>query len=188
MFNASIVLYHHKIDEISPLVLELAKSKEINEIFLIDNSSVSQNEFKKLPVHYIFNGKNVGYGAGHNIAIRKTIAENIPYHLVLNPDIELESTIFTTILDFMQNHNDVGHLMPKVLYPNGKIQYLCKLLPTPFDLFIRRFLPKKWIKKSNDKYELRHSGYDKTMKIPCLSGCFMFLRTDTLKKVGIFDE
>ncbi len=188
MFNASIVLYHHKIDEISPLVLELSKAKDINEIFLIDNSSFVQNEFKELPVNYIFNGKNVGYGTGHNIAIRKTIEQNISYHLVLNPDIELEHTIFTDIVSFMQENKQVGHLMPKILYPNGKLQYQCKLLPTPFDLFIRRFLPDNWIKKAKDKFELRHSGYDKTMQIPCLSGCFMFLRTSTLKDIGIFDE
>ena len=26
---------------------------------------------------------------------------------------------------------------PKYLYPNGEVQYLCKLLPTPLDLFGR---------------------------------------------------
>ncbi len=188
MFNVSIVLYNHKIEEISPLVLELAKSKELNHIFLIDNSPYSQSEFEQLPVKYIFNGKNLGYGAGHNIAIRETITSNIPYHLVLNPDIELDSSIFTEIINFMQENKDVGHLMPKVLYPNGNIQHLCKLLPTPIDLLTRRFLPKKWTKKTNHKFELRQSGYNKIMEVPYLSGCFMFLRTEALKEVGLFDE
>ena len=31
--------------------------------------------------------------------------------------------------------------MPKVFYSNGEIQYLCKRIPTPFDLIFRRFLP-----------------------------------------------
>ena len=30
--------------------------------------------------------------------------------------------------------------MPKVIYPDGNIQYLCKLLPTPRDWVFRRFL------------------------------------------------
>ncbi len=35
---------------------------------------------------------------------------------------------------------------------------------------------------------MRFSGYDKIMQVPSLSGCFMMLRTDILKKTGGFDE
>ena len=78
--------------------------------------------------------------------------------------------------------------MPKVFYPNGEVQFLCKLIPTPFDLIFRRFLPQKWTKKRTERFELRKSGYNKTMDVPYLSGCFMFLRTEALKEVGLFDE
>jgi GT2 family glycosyltransferase len=92
----------------------------------------------------------------------------------------------------MENNKDVGLVMPKVLYPDGNIQYLCKLLPTPLDLFGRRFLNfcpfKKIVEKRNEVYELRFTGYDKIMEVPYLSGCFMFIRTEVLKKVGLFDE
>jgi GT2 family glycosyltransferase len=81
--------------------------------------------------------------------------------------------------------------MPKVVYPDGSLQYLCKLIPSPFDLFFRRFLPeqlKKLSRKKNELYELRFSGYDKEMEVPCLSGCFMLFRISALKQVGFFDE
>jgi GT2 family glycosyltransferase len=78
--------------------------------------------------------------------------------------------------------------MPKVLYPDGKIQYLCKLLPTPFDLIFRRFLPAKWTESRMEKFEMRKTGYNKLMQVPYLSGCFMFLRTEALKEIGLFDE
>jgi GT2 family glycosyltransferase len=80
--------------------------------------------------------------------------------------------------------------MPKVLYPSGEIQYLCKMLPNPFDLLGRRFLPgilKKPFKKQMDAYECRQLNYDQIMDVPNLSGCFMFMRTEVLKKVGLFD-
>jgi GT2 family glycosyltransferase len=35
---------------------------------------------------------------------------------------------------------------------------------------------------------MRASGYNKIMNVPYLSGCFMFLRTEALKDVGLFDE
>ena len=188
MLNTSIVLYNHSVVEIESLIKSLRQSKQVDEMFLIDNSPVRNPDFEKLPATYIFNNKNLGYGAAHNIAIRKTIEQDIPFHLVVNPDIEFESSILEELEDFMQKNSDLGLLMPKVLYPTGEIQYLCKLLPKPSDLFFRRFLPASWAKKSNEKFELRHSGYDKIMEIPYLSGSFMLLRTSALKEVGLFDE
>lgn len=188
MLNASIVLYQHHLAEIENLLNTLRQSSSVNEIFLIDNSPTQDPDFGKFPVTYIFNDKNLGYGAAHNIAIRKTIAANIPYHLVVNPDIRFDGKILEELITFMNANPDIGHLMPKVFYPDGEVQYLCKLLPKPSDLLFRRFLPASWTKKSNEKFELRASGYDKTMDVPYLSGCFMLLRTQVLKEIGLFDE
>ena len=89
----------------------------------------------------------------------------------------------------MEQHPEDCNIMPKLIYPAGELQYLCKLLPSPIDLIFRRFIPfKKWKDAINRKYELHSFGYDKIMNIPNLSGCFMFLRTEALKKIGLFDE
>ncbi len=90
----------------------------------------------------------------------------------------------------MESHPQTGLVMPRVLYPNGSIQRLCKLLPTPLNLATRRFFPaeKGWLKKLNDQYEMTFSNYNKVMNVPFLSGCFMFLRNSALKETGLFDE
>ena len=188
MLNASIVLYNHSLSEIKPLVEILRKSVLVSAIFLIDNSPKAHPNFETLEATYHFTGKNLGYGAAHNIAIRQTIEQNIPYHLVINPDITFEPEILSVIEQFMNNNSTIGQLMPKVFYPNGEIQYLCKLLPTPFDLIFRRFLPESWTKRRREKFELRASGYNRIMDVPYLSGSFMFLRTEAIKQVGLFDE
>ena len=188
MLNASIVLYNHSLAEITLLVETLRKSELVSAIFLIDNSLKLNTDFEQLNVHYLFNDKNLGYGAAHNIAISQSIEQDIPYHLVVNPDISFDFTILQEISDFMDSNPEIGHLMPKVYYPDGEIQYLCKLLPTPFDLIFRRFLPQSLTKKRMEKFELRSSDYNQTMDVPYLSGCFMFLRTEALRKVGLFDE
>ena len=166
----------------------LKKWKGVSKIFILDNSPFVNSDFKTLPVNYHFTGKNLGYGAAHNIAIRQTIEQNIPYHLVINPDITFEPLILDIIEVFMNNNSEIGLLMPKVFYPNGEIQYLCKLIPTPFDLIFRRFLPKNWTIKRTARFEMRASGYNKVMDVPYLSGCFMFLRTKAIEEVGMFDE
>jgi GT2 family glycosyltransferase len=188
MINTSIVLYKHSVAEIKPLIETLRKSKLICKIFIIDNSPEKQTDFEKLQVEYIFTGKNLGYGAAHNIGLLKSIEQNRAYHLVINPDISFDDSILSTIEKFMHNNSKIGLLMPKVYYPNREIQYLCKLIPTPFDLLIRRFLPAFLTKKWTYKFELREFGYNKLLDVPYLSGCFMFLRTKALKDVGVFDE
>ena len=186
--NVSIVLYNQTLSEISLLVECLRKSEIVSQVFLIDNSPTENPEFITLEANYHFTGKNIGYGSAHNIAIRQTIEQGIPYHLVLNPDISFDSSILSKIEEFMNNNSDIGLLMPKIIYPTGEIQYLCKLIPTPFDLIFRRFLPKEWTQKRTNKFELRESGYNSIIDVPYLSGCFMYLRTEALKQIGLFDE
>ena len=89
----------------------------------------------------------------------------------------------------MDKERECGLVMPNIIYPDGKTQYLCKLLPTPWDSIVRRFVAIKSLKRYHDnKYELHLSGYNSIMEVPVLSGCFMFIRCSILKKVGGFDD
>ena len=45
-----------------------------------------------------------------------------------------------------------------------------------------------FIKKVDEKYEMRFTQYNKIVDSPYLSGCFMFLRTKVLEEIGLFDE
>lgn len=190
MLNVSIVLYNSDWNAVISLTKNLLLSKNVNRIYWIDNSPMSTIE---LPielerVEYRHNTRNIGYGAAHNIAIRESIYDDVPYHLVINPDILLDIESLDTMYQFISQHPEVGSLMPKVLYLDGRLQHLCKLLPTPLDVFSRRFMPKKWFAKRNLQYEMRASGYNRIMNVPYLSGCFMLFRTQALQHVRLFDE
>jgi len=190
--NVSIVLYQNQPSMVQKAISSVLSALLPIRLILIDNSPT--DELKALTsldkrIEYIHNPANPGYGAAHNIAIAQSIQEENSYHLVLNPDIYFDLGVLEEIVAYMDHHTDVGLLMPRVLYPDGTIQYLAKLLPTPVDLILRRFLPfTKWKEKRNYIYELRLSGYDKIMNVPYLSGCFMFLRVSALVEVGMFDE
>jgi GT2 family glycosyltransferase len=193
--NVSIVLYKNNLKQVENAIKSVLASRLDLRLYLVDNSEEDNlKSLKKLDnrIEYIFNNANLGFGKAHNIAMRKSIENSVPYHLVLNPDVYFDEGVLEELYEYMEGNKDVGLVMPKVLYPDGRIQYLCKLLPTPFDLFGRRFLNfypfKKYIEKRNEIYELRFTGYDKIMEVPYLSGCFMFIRTKVLEKVGLFDE
>ncbi len=194
MISASIVLYNTGLELIEGVISCFAPSDN-RRLFLVDNSP-NKNEFcidlaeKNGSISYIFNGDNLGYGAAHNIAIEKAIEIGSTYHLVLNPDISYNSNVIDKLIDYANSNPDVVYILPKVLYPDGSIQYLCKLLPNPFDLIFRRFLSfAGFAKRRNDVYTLKMSGYNKIINPPCLSGCFMFLRVSTLSEACIrFDD
>lgn len=190
MITASIVTYHTNPDELRRLLRDIEESP-ITKIYIIDNSETDElrevaQEFPK--ARYIYSIVNVGYGKGHNVGINRSIRKGFKYHIVINPDVYWSGDIITPIFNYMETHPEVGQLMPKVFYPTGETQYLCKLLPSPKNLLFRRFLPDSLIKKMDNQYEMRWTGYDKIMEVPVLSGCFMVLRNDILKKTGGFDD
>ena len=189
MLNVSIVLYRPDWQQVTDLATVILLSNHVRRIYLIDNSPAHTSpESLDSRITYRHNPYNMGYGAAHNIAIRESIYDNVPFHLVINPDIILTPEALETMLQFIVQHPEVGSLMPKVTYPDGRLQYLCKLLPSPIDVFGRRFLPSKWMHRRNSRYEMHASGYDRLMNIPYLSGCFMLLRTQAVQQARLFDE
>lgn len=194
VITGTIVLYKNDENMLKEVISSFLNTVVLVRLYLIDNSPT--DELKILVtdsrIEYIHNPANPGFGASHNVAIKKAFELGSDYHLVLNPDIYFKKGTLEKLCEFMDSNVNIGHVMPKVTYPNGEFQYLCKTNPTFFDLFARGFLPsflKKTFQKRMDRYEYKDRDYNVIMyDIPYLSGCFMFLRTETLKKVGFFDD
>jgi len=198
MLTASVVLYKHTFDKIKPL-LESVLLSNIERFYIIDQSEDERfsleeaiGEFfgnrESTIVHHYFKLENRGYGPGHNMAIRKAKEVGSDYHLVVNPDIKFPKEVMPFLTTYLDENEDVGQIMPKVHYPNGELQRLCKLLPTPMDMFGRLCMPKFYMDQRTARYELADSGYDKVMNVPYLSGCFMLFRISAFVEVGMFDE
>ena len=186
--NVSIVLFNSEFNQIVSLINILKSDSSVNNIYLIDNSPKQNDAFQIFEPNYVFTGKNLGYGAGHNIAIRNTIQEEIKYHLVLNSDISLDSNVLRVLLQKIDIDSQIGMIMPKVLNLDGTVQLLPKLLPTPFHLLFRVISPLGWLFSSMlEKYTLSNFEAEE-LNAPIISGCFSLFRVEALKKVGLFDE
>jgi GT2 family glycosyltransferase len=190
---ASIVLYNHTAADVGPLFEELARDEAILEWVAVNNggSDDACALAESLGGRSLHPGRNLGYGAAHNLASHFLTAVGAPYHLILNPDIRLHSGTLAKLATVMEAMPEVGLLMPRVLYPDGSVQYLCKLLPTPLDLVLRRFAgsPLRWLFDNRlTHYEMRHFDYSQAVYAPVLSGCFMFTRRSVFDSVGGFDE
>ncbi|RVU91803.1 glycosyltransferase family 2 protein [Flavobacterium columnare] len=192
MYNivCSLVVYNNDRGQLLDAIDSFLNTDLNVKLILIDNSPNDLLRDIKIDsrVAYIHNPSNPGYGSAHNIAI-KMYSDKTKYHLILNPDIYYSNGVVEDILNFMDKNESIGLLMPKILYPDGEIQYLAKLIPSPFVFFARRFVPISILKKKiMDKFELRFSGYDTIIEVPYLSGCFMVFRSEALKKINGFDE
>lgn len=189
--SISLVTYRNDRNELTDAINSVLQSVGLSyKLYIVDNSptDIIRNWFSNENIEYIFNNRNIGFGAAHNIIMKDT-SKLGRYHLVLNPDIKFNSNVLRDLVNYMDSHKEVGNIIPKVYYPNGTLNPVCRLLPTPFDFFLRMFVPlKSWRKKTAKKYLMSFCDFKHPVNAPYLSGCFMFLRTKAIEEVGVFDE
>jgi hypothetical protein len=130
---------------------------------------------------------NVGYGAGHNLALREGDGD---FYLILNPDVLLEENALSEGLAFLAANSEAGLVAPAAWSESGQRQYLCKRYPTVLDLALRGFAP-AWLRRRFqtrlDRYELRDRTGDAILwDPPIASGCFMLCRRTALERAGGF--
>ncbi|TWH45277.1 glycosyltransferase family 2 protein [Sporomusa sp. KB1] len=163
------------------------------KIVVFDNNSSDEtlsiiNSIQSANIMILSSDINYGFGYGHNQVLKKYDAK---YYLIYNPDLRVKNNIIKELYNYMEVHTDIGMLTPKVTYPDGEIQYLCKQNPTVFDLFVRRFLPKplkRLFQNREDWFQMKYTGYNKEFVIPYATGCFMFYRGKVLNQISGFDE
>ena len=124
-------------------------------IFFVDNSEgqgLFLNQFDKFTdklssvkaeLRILKGHGNIGYGNGHNLVIKPSTDK---YHLILNPDVELEPQCLTEGLTFLEKNPEVAIASPFALSASGTRQYLCKRYPAVSTLLVRGLFP-KWAKR-----------------------------------------
>jgi GT2 family glycosyltransferase len=187
--SGSLVLYQTSQDEYEAVIKSFLTASDDGDFYVIDNSQTpsSSNLFSHPRVKYRHIGKNIGFGAAHNQAIRACCPTS-DLHLIVNPDIRFERRSIVDMTQYFNLDPDLVAAMPKIKYPNGELQRLCKLLPTPTNLFIRRFIPISKIRNAmNFRYELHSLPQDHAIEVPTISGCFLLARSKELIAINGFD-
>lgn len=167
------------------------------EIILVDNHSnhtyvrkLEQLCRQKKPEHLkriilLNNTKNIGFGKAHNLAA--AYAEG-RFLLILNPDIILQQKTVATLLDYFQQHTEVGVVSCKLLDEDGRLQYSCRRFPSLLTFIARElsFIP--YFRSLLDRYEMRDVRHDKLMKVDWLSGALLLLPKKVFVHYRGFDE
>jgi GT2 family glycosyltransferase len=188
--TAAIVIYNTSPEMVRTAIDSFLSCSLKTKLCIVDNSPepTLKSALNDLPVEYYFYGENAGYGRAHNWAIQNS--KDSHYHIIINPDIVISPGTIEKLILFMDENKNIGMVCPRVLNEDGSDQFLNKRYPNLFDLFSRRFIPKKiqsLLKKRLDHYEMKDVGYDNICDVEIMSGAFMVCRKDILKSIGGFD-
>jgi GT2 family glycosyltransferase len=186
----SIVLFKTPREEIEHSIAQFLRVPLRTHLCVIDNSPQQclLSEYDPERVSYFFANRNLGYGRAHNIALRAA-ARHSPYSLVMNTDVTYAPPVVERLVQFLDAHPEAGLAGPKIRYPDGTLQYVCRLLPTPANMFLRRFAPRStWTARSDARYELRSWDHDTVANIPYFQASYIMLRTELCNGLGGFDE
>ena len=183
----SLVLYQHSLADIQTTLDSLLRTDSVDRVILVDNGGCDwADHLAHTKISYIKAERNGGFGYGHNLAMRE-YAYLSDYFLICNPDIDFDPKELEKLLEVAQS-SPAGLYSPKIMYPDGTDQYGQRLLPTPLNLFARRFLPQYISNKLDNRYLLRTLEVDKITPVPSVSGSFMLFRSECLLVLGGFDE
>lgn len=163
-----------------------------SQIIVVDNASVDgsvQMLKKRFPdVELLENEKNYGFSAANNQGIDRALGEFI---VLLNPDTVVQEDTFSTLLSFFEKNPKASAATCKILNPDGTFSIDCRhSIPGPATAFwkiigLSRLFPKS---KIFGKYNLTYLDENETYKVEAISGSFMMMRAQTVRKVGKLDE
>lgn len=164
----------------------------VSEIFIVDNAS-SDNSLEYLrprfpKVRFIANTDNVGFSKANNLAINQSSGE---YVLLLNPDTFIGEDVITDCIKLMDSNPKAGGIGVKMLGTDGSFAFESRRgFPSPITSFYKitglcSLFP---YSQNFGKYYLRYLDENNINNIDVISGAYMFLRRETLKKCGLLDE
>ncbi len=192
--KVSVLIVSYNVKEyVAHAIDSLLKSNlDELEIIVVDNhsfdSTVEHIQTSYPDVKIIANQDNVGFGRAVNQAAAHAKGD---YYLILNPDTVVQENTVSTLTQYIQDHEEVGMIGPKILNSDGTLQPACKRsFPTlrvaiPKLLGLDKLFPKsKWA----GKYNLTYLDPDQINSVDAISGSCMFLSKDLFHELGGFDE
>jgi N-acetylglucosaminyl-diphospho-decaprenol L-rhamnosyltransferase len=161
------------------------------EVIVVDSASsdgsaaMVEEEFPQ--VHLIANSENVGFTVGSNQGIAVSRGR---YILLLNPDTEVVDDALATMVEYMDNHHQVGVLGPQLLNPDGSIQSSRHRFPTLATAFLESTVLQQWLPHNRviKHYYMADRPGDEVQEVDWVTGACLLARREAIEEVGLLDE
>ncbi len=163
-------------------------SKFSYEIFIVDNGSTdntvqSLKSFKnKYPeiIKLICLHQNKGTTYPRNLALKKSKGN---YICIMDSDVEIISGVIEKLIKNLDHETDIGLSVPKIIYPDGKLQKSTDVFPT----ITRKFYRYLFLKKIESAEDSMVTQISVTEVDYAISAIWIFKRK-IIRDVGLLDE
>ncbi|MBN2369412.1 MAG: glycosyltransferase family 2 protein [Vicinamibacteria bacterium] len=193
VIDCSVVIVHYHAEE--HLVrcldrLEAGCRGLHHETFVFDNSrtlDATEIALRFPDVRCIVNAHNVGFARAANQGIEAARGRNI---LLLNPDATTHENAVTRLVRYLDRHQSVGAVGPRLLDPDGRLQYSCRRFPGCFTIFFGRyaFLTKLLPRNPGSRHYLYLDwDHNSERDVDWLSGACLLMPRRALDAVGPLD-
>ena len=149
-------------------------------------------------VELIPSAYNGGYAYANNIGLRALgfgcTDDSIvypAYALLLNPDTILPPDTLDTMVDFMDQHPDIGVIGPRLVRRDGSLDRACRRsFPTPeVSLYHLLGLPRLFPDSERfGRYNMTYLDEMVETDVDAVVGAFMLMRGTALHQAGLLDE
>ncbi|NQV12797.1 MAG: glycosyltransferase family 2 protein [Parcubacteria group bacterium] len=162
------------------------------DIIVVDNNSedetveMMEDDFPEVVL--IANEKNLGFPKAVNQALRKSDSK---YILLLNPDITVLGESLDKMMAYLNVKESIAVLGPKLINPNGSIQYSCfKWFTSPRVALYRRTPFGKLTRQKElvDDFLMADWDHKESREVAWILGSCMMVRRKAIDQVGLMDE
>jgi len=187
------VVHYRTVDPLMRCLEALEREREVltMSVTVTDNASGDGSAgavAARFPwVRWRQNRTNVGFGRGHNGALRGARARHL---LVLNADAVPRPGALAALVAYLDDQPDVAIVGPRLRYPDGSPQPPRRRFPTPTTFFLestqlQRFWPRS---RALDRFYVRDRSDDETQDVDWLVGACLCVNGRAAAEVGLFDE
>ena len=179
-----VIIEYNSITEIRSFLSSIPPTiaSEV-EVIVSSNSQYGPEKQKKIVsdfhgIQWVFNARNGGFAYGMNEGLKVAKGDVL---VVANPDVKFLTSLLSMI-EYLQGHQEVGIIGPKIVDKNGVIQDSFRSFFTPFGLLKRQL---GWVKDNG----MPHVNDVKLpVEVDWVIGAFMMVRRDFYEQVGGLSE
>ncbi len=161
------------------------------EVILVDDNSPDdtvEHVKRQFPdVRVVVNPENVRYAKTNN---RGLLMATGRYGLLLNTDTLLQDDAISSLVEYMDEHPEVGAAGPRLLNPDGTIQHCIRSFPGIGTMAMQTVnLHRIWPGNPwTDRYYNTDFDYDVSQPVESIGTTAFIIRREVWETVGVLDE
>jgi GT2 family glycosyltransferase len=109
---------------------------------------------------------------------------------MLNPDTVLARDSVAVLVDSMDSRSICGVCGPKLVFPDGSLQYSCRRFPTAWSTLLRRTAIRLAIpdEKRGARHLMLSVAHDQEMEVDWMLGACLLIRREAIAGAKVLDE